>query len=261
MRYILTSSLVVRIVRNSSARRFCSRPKKEVPQQIDFDTLGIWDNRIDWPLLLQQSIKHGKPIPQISIKNAGYASVSGRRPTNEDRYRCRELAQDLLYLAVFDGHGGPQCADFASQHLESHILSKLHRGQMDLRAILRISFLELNTAFQEYVQRESDFQAAKSGTTATVVLLRNSMELVVGHVGDSRVLLCRDGEVRKLTTDHTDDVEEEEERVLQAGGTIKHDDTTGRGLVNGRLAMTRSLGDLELKPYGVVADPETKSLE
>ena len=31
--------------------------------------------------------------------------------------------------------------------------------------------------------------------------------------------------------------------------------------VNGRLGMTRSLGDTDLKAYGVVAEPHLKSLE
>lgn len=31
--------------------------------------------------------------------------------------------------------------------------------------------------------------------------------------------------------------------------------------VNGRLAMTRSLGDFDVKPYGVIATPETVSLK
>lgn len=53
----------------------------------NFDTLGTWDNRIDLPLLLQASIKHGKPIPKISVENVGTASVIGRRTTNEDRFR------------------------------------------------------------------------------------------------------------------------------------------------------------------------------
>lgn len=30
--------------------------------------------------------------------------------------------------------------------------------------------------------------------------------------------------------------------------------------MNGRLAMTRSLGDLELKTSGVIAEPETKRI-
>lgn len=50
------------------------------------------------------------------------------------------------------------------------------------------------------------------------------------------------------------------ERILKSGGMIKID-SIGRHLVNGRLAMTRSLGDLDLKPFGVTAQPDTRSLE
>lgn len=50
------------------------------------------------------------------------------------------------------------------------------------------------------------------------------------------------------------------ERVLKSGGMITTD-SVGRSLVNGRLAMTRSLGDLDLKPFGVTAQPDTRSLE
>lgn len=66
----------------------------------NFDTLGTWDNRIDLPLLLQASIKHGKPIPKISIENVGTASVIGRRTTNEDRYRY-EFLKILLIILLF----------------------------------------------------------------------------------------------------------------------------------------------------------------
>lgn len=38
-------------------------------------------------------------------------------------------------------------------------------------------------------------------------------------------------------------------------------DSLGRGLVNGRLAMTRSLGDMDLKPYGVIPLPDTRTHE
>jgi protein phosphatase 1K len=51
-----------------------------------------------------------------------------------------------------------------------------------------------------------------SGTTATVALLRDGVELVVASVGDSRALLCRKGKPMKLTTDHTPERKDEKER-------------------------------------------------
>lgn len=53
-----------------------------------------------------------------------------------------------------------------------------------------------------------------SGTTATVALLRDGIELVVASVGDSRALLCRKGKAMKLTIDHTLERKEEKERYV-----------------------------------------------
>lgn len=51
-----------------------------------------------------------------------------------------------------------------------------------------------------------------SGSTATVALLRDGIELVVASVGDSRALLCRKGKALKLTVDHTPERRDEKER-------------------------------------------------
>lgn len=49
-------------------------------------------------------------------------------------------------------------------------------------------------------------------------------------------------------------------RIEEHGGSVIRDDS-GRCLVDGRLAMSRSLGDLDLKNHGVIATPETMSVE
>lgn len=51
-----------------------------------------------------------------------------------------------------------------------------------------------------------------------------------------------------------------QDRILKSGGVVRVD-SLGRSLVNGRLAMTRSLGDLDLKPYGVIPEPDTRYLQ
>ena len=63
----------------------------------------------------------------------------------------------------------------------------------------------------------SDEATFKSGTTATVCLLRNSVELVVGHVGDSVAILCRDGNPLRLSIDHEPENDEESKRILKKG--------------------------------------------
>ncbi|KAI1286792.1 Pre-rRNA-processing protein TSR1 -like protein [Halotydeus destructor] len=246
-----------------SLARMLSDPENTGTRQdhINFDTLGTWDNRIDFPMLLTQSIKHGKPIPEICADHAGHATVIGRRETMEDRFKIKELEPNLLYFAVFDGHGGTLCADFCFEQMDLYIKFWLERGEKDLQVVLENSFIEVNNAFARFLlyNHPQHFESM-SGTTATVCLLRNSNELVVGHLGDSRALICRNGQTMRLTADHTAHNTMEKERIVKSGGTITAD-SVGRMMVNRRLAMTRSIGDLDLKQYGVSALPETRSVE
>uniref|UniRef100_A0A8C3TQZ1 Protein phosphatase, Mg2+/Mn2+ dependent 1K n=2 Tax=Catharus ustulatus TaxID=91951 RepID=A0A8C3TQZ1_CATUS len=64
----------------------------------------------------------------------------------------------------------------------------------------------------------------------------------------------------KLTTDHTPERKEEKERIKKCGGFVSWN-SLGQPHVNGRLAMSRSIGDLDLKNSGVIAQPETKRVQ
>lgn len=86
-----------------------------------WDSFGIWDNRIDEPILLPPSIRYGKPIPKVSLSKVGCASLIGQRKENEDRFQVSQMADNLLYFAVFDGHGGPGAADFCEKYMEKFI--------------------------------------------------------------------------------------------------------------------------------------------
>ena len=98
-----------------------------------------------------------------------------------------------------------------------------------------------------------------SGCTATVCLLHQGVHLVVGHVGDSQALLCRGGDHVTLSREHKP-VKAERERIERNGGFVTHDNW-GNPRVNGILEMSRSIGDAALKKYGVIADPDIKSIQ
>lgn len=86
-----------------------------------WDSFGIWDNRIDEPILLPSSIRYGKPIPKVSLSKVGCASIIGQRKENEDRFKISQMTDSILYFAVFDGHGGPEAADFCEKYMEKFI--------------------------------------------------------------------------------------------------------------------------------------------
>ncbi|XP_028301435.1 protein phosphatase Mn(2+)-dependent 1K [Gouania willdenowi] len=221
-----------------------------------WDSFGIWDNRIDEPILLPPSIRYGKPIPKVSLSKVGCASLIGQRKENEDRFQVSQVTNSILYFAVFDGHGGSEAADFCEKYMKKFIKDFLAEED-DLELVLSKAFLEVDKALAKHLHFYPNVPGINAGTTATVALLRDGIELVVGSVGDSRAMLCRKGKALKLTVDHTPERKDEKERIKKSGGFITWN-SLGQPNVNGRLAMTRSIGDFDLKKMGVIAEPETK---
>ncbi|XP_034425220.1 protein phosphatase 1K, mitochondrial [Hippoglossus hippoglossus] len=221
-----------------------------------WDSFGIWDNRIEEPVLLPSSIRYGKPIPQVSLSRVGSASVLGLRKQNEDRLRVARIHDNLLYFAVFDGHGGPHAADYCYTFMEKFIRDALE-DEGDLEKVLKKAFLDADHALHTHLSYFNNASFLTAGTTATVALLRDGVEMVVGSVGDSRAMLCRKGRAIKLTKDHTPDRKDERQRIQRFGGFVTWN-SVGQANVNGRLAMTRSIGDFHLKNSGVIAEPDTR---
>ncbi|XP_005797651.1 protein phosphatase 1K, mitochondrial [Xiphophorus maculatus] len=223
-----------------------------------WDSFGIWDDRIDEPIMLPPSIRYGKPIPKVSLSKIGCASLIGQRKENEDRFQVSQLNENTLYFAVFDGHGGSEAADFCEKYMKKFIQDILAEDN-NLESALKKAFLEVDKALAKHLHFYPNGPGTNAGTTATVALLRDGIELVVASVGDSRAMLCRKGKALKLTVDHTPERRDEKERIKKSGGYITWN-SLGQPNVNGRLAMTRSIGDFDLKKMGVIAEPETKRL-
>ncbi|XP_073157348.1 probable protein phosphatase 2C 51 isoform X2 [Henckelia pumila] len=106
-----------------------------------------------------------------------------------------------------------------------------------------------------------------SGSTAIIVLLVDG-QFLIANIGDSKALLCsgqnqahyytggtslKELVVEELTRDHHPDREDEKARIIAAGGTVSW---WGVPRVNGILAISRAIGDVQLKRYGVIADPD-----
>jgi len=80
-----------------------------------------------------------------------------------------------------------------------------------------------------------------SGCVAIAALLTNGGKIYVANAGDSRSVLSAKGEVKPLSFDHKPSNEIEKARITGAGGSVRS------GRVNGRLALSRALGDFEFK--------------
>ncbi|XP_034713213.1 protein phosphatase 1K, mitochondrial [Etheostoma cragini] len=161
---------------------------------------------------------------QVSLSRVGSASVLGLRKQNEDRLRVARIHDDLLYFAVFDGHGGPHAADYCCTFMEKFIRDALEEDD-DLEKVLKKAFFDVDKALHTHLSYFNNASFVTAGTTATVALLRDGVEVVVGSVGDSRALLCRKGRANKLTKDHTPDRKDERRRYAGYCQVVRpHDD-------------------------------------
>lgn len=80
----------------------------------------------------------------------------------------------------------------------------------------------------------------KSGSTAVCTLI-SPTHFYIANCGDSRAVLCRNGEAAVCTMDHKPTVAAEKKRIQDAGGSVMIH------RVNGSLAVSRALGDFEYK--------------
>ncbi len=89
------------------------------------------------------------------------------------------------------------------------------------------------------------------GSTATVAVIKNA-KIFVANAGDSRAVLCRDGEAIPLSKDHKPSRQMKWQRIIKAFGLC---DVVLGDRVQGVLAVSRALGDKVLNPY-VIPEPE-----
>lgn len=116
------------------------------------------------------------------------------RRANEDNF----FARSPLFV-VADGMGGAQAGEVASRVAADAFAGGLPEGgTTEERLATRV--LEANSRIHT-LSRE-DRERAGMGTTLTAAYL-DGEEIVVAHVGDSRAYLWRDGELTRLTRDHS----------------------------------------------------------
>ncbi|XP_058882676.1 protein phosphatase 1B-like [Acipenser ruthenus] len=173
------------------------------------------------------------------------ASMQGWRAQMEDAHSCvAELPGELsdwCFFAVYDGHAGSKVAQYCSHHLLEHILKSGRVKQGGDPETVKNSIRDAFLTIDSYMHRLTKYRGwDNSGSTAVAIIL-SPEHIYFINCGDSRAVLCRDGEVCFYTEDHKPFNPGERERIQNAGGTV----TLQR--VNGSLAVSRALGDFDFK--------------
>lgn len=129
-----------------------------------------------------------------------------------------EVWPKCSYFAVYDGHGGAQCADYLKDHLHQIIVQQDCFPSNPAQALTN-GCLAADQAFIAKCDTPGLFD--KSGSCAIIVLIVE-MEVYVANVGDSRAIMsaANGQKLFILSRDHKPNEDIEKNRIIEKGGKI-----------------------------------------
>ena len=131
----------------------------------------------------------------LSLRYAALSDVGRVRKDNQDS----GFASEHL-LVVADGVGGAARGDIASSTAVQSLRRLDTPAPGDLLEALAGAIHRAHDRIAELVDEDPELEG--TSTTVTAALF-DGTRLAVGHIGDSRGYLLRDGTLRQLTKDHT----------------------------------------------------------
>jgi protein phosphatase len=149
----------------------------------------------------------GTSSPIIHV--AAASDIGMVRSVNQDSYLS---APEKGLFIVADGMGGHQGGEVASAIVVRRLPGLLEEALLRAGVApadltdeqIRIAMYEALALASAEVHAAAQDDPALHGMGATVVMLVLRGRLAyIAHLGDSRIYLCRNGELRRLTQDHT----------------------------------------------------------
>ena len=215
-------------------------------------------------LLNGTSIIKSKPylsLDSINNKKSGTSSIQNQNTPfksfsyyEDKNLKYRQSMEDIGILipdlttdykvslfGIFDGHGGTDVVKFVKNRLPQLIKIYLN----DLFPV-EIAF---KNAFKKVDEELKFFDSEYIGTTATLILIKDN-KIYCANVGDTKAYIIYDKTYKQISNDHKCTNEDERKRITEIGGKII------KNRVMGQLILTRTLGDLYVKQFGVINTPD-----
>eukprot|EP00210_Caulerpa_lentillifera_P009032 g8620.t1 len=159
------------------------------------------------------------------------------------------------FFGLYDGHNGPYAANHCRGRLHENLRSIWFEKVRESYGGTLNDEMFLET-FKRTDQQFSKYRCAERVGTTALIALVNPQYITVASCGDSRAVLYRSGHSIQMSNDHRLDEIHEKNRIESCGGRITY---WNGPRVMGILAMSRAIGDLSFRRYGVICDPEVKT--
>lgn len=149
-------------------------------------------------------------------KASGDSDPGKARQNNEDR-----LYYDVsrgIFLVV-DGVGGQAAGEKAAEIALSRIRTRLERRTGTVIDRIKEAITVANNEIYRVAQTKTDWNGM--ACVLTVALVENG-QITIGHVGDTRLYKIRDGQMLKITHDHSPVGEREDAGELSEIAAMRH---------------------------------------
>ena len=236
--------------------------------------------------LASNSVSEDGILKKYSASSRPGKDKRGMTKINQDSFISKvniNNVKDFNIFGVLDGHGpsGHYISKFASLFIQNYIIN--HREIKNLSTLESIYLkLKENNYYiikQSFISvdqqlKSQNYDSKDSGTTC-VLVVQIGNHIICANVGDSRAIVVLDEDNDKninqfkvvpLSIDYKPEIPEERNRILMSGGLVEQA-VNSFGIRTGPyrifapgedypgLAMSRSIGDLEGKNFGVIAEP------
>ncbi len=185
-----------------------------------------------------------------------YHFETKQQRAGEDRFQTSMLIEkQLLYLAVFDGHGGKNknhAVDYCQENLHLYLEMKLKQmkdrsNEKDVINVIKESFLEFD--------RDMYNKNLVCGATCCMILIDFVHKcFYIANLGDSKCIICSPGgTIYYESRDHTPLIEQKRIELADCDARIviqqfNNQDTSYIEVpVGGGLRVSRSFGDFLFK--------------
>lgn len=141
---------------------------------------------------------------KFSAKYFGATNQGMVRTNNEDTYICQKIWDESHILcAAIDGLGGYEGGEIAAELARTTIIKHLKDfASKKIGELLKASLIAANNEIIR--QHEARPKVSQMGCVASVGIIDLSQGVIsIAHVGDSRIYQFANGELKKLTHDHS----------------------------------------------------------
>ena len=150
-----------------------------------------------------------------------------------------------ILFTLFDGHGGDSVSSYLQMNYDKFLRQSMNLYPNNISQSLIDSFIQIDHTLQ-------GMNCIRSGSTGCVLFItqeKGKKVLYCANIGDTRCTLFTPSKIERLSYDHRACDLNERERIYNKGGFVV------KGRVMGRLMLSRTFGDFELKNFGVISEP------